>query len=87
MRSFITSAPSAAATVRAGRLAAGAALLLAVAGAVGGAGALAAEPAGLTMAADDPWTVTPKDDPWTSAPAGDDPWTSSPATLQDDPWT
>jgi hypothetical protein len=68
MRSFITSAPSAAATVRAGRLAAGAALLLAVAGTVGGAGALAAvtQPAGSVLAADDPWT---------SAPAGDDPWT------------
>ncbi|GGW74882.1 hypothetical protein [Streptomyces xantholiticus] len=92
MRSFITSATSGPATAKAGRVAAGAALLLAVAGAVGGAGALvtAAEPPARAVAADDPWTVAPKDDPWTSAPAsslGDDPWTSAPASALDDPWT
>lgn len=92
MRNFIASATSGHATARAGRMAAGAALLLAVAGAVGGAGALvtAVEPAARAVAADDPWTVAPKDDPWTSAPAsslGDDPWTSAPASAQDDPWT
>lgn len=59
MRTFISPVPVEA-TV--GRLAAGAALLLAVAGAVYGGGATSA------VAGDDPWTSAPVavlDDPWT----------------------
>jgi hypothetical protein len=67
MRNFVHSANVGAATATAGRIAAGAALLLAVAGTVG-------------VTADDPWTsvrAAAQDDPWTSVPVGkaDDPWT------------
>lgn len=61
------------------RLAAGAVLLLAVAGTVGATSAMepAAHRSGTNVVADDPWTVGPADDPWTVAPAAkaDDPWT------------
>jgi hypothetical protein len=97
MRSFITSATSGAPVLRAGRVAAGTALLLAVAGGASASGALGTVPGqlGLSVSADDPWTVVAKDDPWTSVPKDDpwtsapkdDPWTSAPTAVADDPWT
>lgn len=85
-------------TVPAGRVAAGAVLLLAVAGPVGSAGAWgptalrSGTDAAVRAVADDPWTTAPTrqdDDPWTvvRAARADDPWTAAPAKVADDPWT
>ncbi|MFF8945249.1 hypothetical protein ACF1A5_23795 [Streptomyces sp. NPDC014864] len=73
-----------AAASQAGRLAAGALLLLAAVGTAGAHQALGpfARPDGAQVTSDDPWTsaraAAGADDPWTSAPAG---------MLRDDPWT
>ncbi|MET7378769.1 hypothetical protein ABZT08_08040 [Streptomyces sp. NPDC005526] len=80
----VTAADVTTAASQAGRLAAGALLLLAAVGTAGAHQALGpfARPAGAQVASDDPWTsvraAARADDPWTSAPAG---------PLRDDPWT
>ncbi|MEV5605217.1 hypothetical protein AB0L33_27640 [Streptomyces sp. NPDC052299] len=90
--------PLSARTVPAGRVAAGAVLLLAVAGTAGSVGVMgpaalrSGTDAAVRAVADDPWTVAPSkpaDDPWTVVRAAkpDDPWTVAPATTADDPWT